>query len=306
MARMDELAPGQVRAVREERGWTLDEMADAVHASPLEVAAWEAGTLRPPEKQEAWVRWLIAHDAWHARVIDAGLPQCRWVQAHAPDLHAQDLEQRFLDWHINNASLAHHVESCDACMAVRDFARRTPPNPAPPGDDFDRLSARYERWVSRRPGWMRAPLRLISAIPVLACVALIPDEGAGWPATVAGLAFGGMFAGLVHRVARAKMAGLSAKYPYTAGVLASAFGVGSGLLLWNVYDSALHVTDARVLAGAGLTAVAMGLVSGARVRREQDEAGALDAARTKPLLGARIPVTEPGVPRMDAHGVQRG
>jgi hypothetical protein len=41
----------QVRAAREGRGWTLDEMADAVHASPLEVAACEAGTIRPPEKQ---------------------------------------------------------------------------------------------------------------------------------------------------------------------------------------------------------------------------------------------------------------
>ena len=43
--------PAAVRELRERRGWRLEQMADAVWATPLEVAAWEVGTVHVPVEQ---------------------------------------------------------------------------------------------------------------------------------------------------------------------------------------------------------------------------------------------------------------
>ncbi|WP_420128257.1 helix-turn-helix domain-containing protein [Longimicrobium sp.] len=39
--RKDVASAEQVRALRERRGWTVEQLADEVRASPLEVSAWE-------------------------------------------------------------------------------------------------------------------------------------------------------------------------------------------------------------------------------------------------------------------------
>jgi hypothetical protein len=303
------MAPDAVRAFREGRGWTHEQMADEVGASPLEVAAWEAGTIRPPAKQEAWVRWLIAYDQWHARVIEAGLSPCPWAQAHAPDLRERMFTRSSSDWNwfATRPAERHHIDSCDACRSALDLARRTPPIPAPPGDDFDSPGARYHRWVERRPGWLQPPLRLIAALPLvgIAAVWMMPDADAGWPATVIGLCLGGGCGIVAYRLVRQGLGAFFSRRPYTAGVLAWIPGVAVALLGWNLLDAALHLTDARVLAAAGLSAAALGLVSGARVRREQDAERALEATRARLLAEARVPAAEFRAMGADAHLARR-
>jgi transcriptional regulator with XRE-family HTH domain len=74
--RIPRLAPDtasaeQVRAVREARGWTVEQLADEVHASPLEVSAWEAGAVRVPPEQTERIRWFLDMDEWSAAVARA-------------------------------------------------------------------------------------------------------------------------------------------------------------------------------------------------------------------------------------------
>ncbi|HEX6912925.1 MAG TPA: helix-turn-helix transcriptional regulator, partial [Longimicrobium sp.] len=145
----------EVRRARVSRGWTVEEMADAVHASPLEVAAWEAGTVCPPEEQEAWIRWLAASDDWCAGVVEAGLSGCAWVREHAPDLHERILYDRARTWAVERDDVNIHYAACRACQAVWHLAQRLPPPPEPPGEDFHTVEARYGRWVGGLPRWLR-------------------------------------------------------------------------------------------------------------------------------------------------------
>lgn len=83
------IPPETVRAFRERRGWTLEQMADAVGALPLEVAAWEAGTVRVPLLQEQQMRAIPAATS-PASVHVPGppaLPRCAWAEAHASGLY---------------------------------------------------------------------------------------------------------------------------------------------------------------------------------------------------------------------------
>jgi DNA-binding XRE family transcriptional regulator len=300
--------PDALRQFRERRGWTHEQMADAVEASPLEVVAWEAGTVRVPERPAAWVRWFAAYDARHARVLEAGIGECPWVRKHAPGLYERMLDDRAGNWVAERSDVLAHFNGCRTCQSFWRLALRLPVLPAPPGPDFDTLGARYHRAVDRLPWWLQPPLRWIAALPfgAVALALFRPDPDSGWPATLAGLLFAVLclLGGFV--LGREGVGRLSAKHPYLGGVLLTAAGVGAGLLLWEVQDAAFHATDARVLAGAGLAAVTLGLLAGAHAARRnaEEHAGAeLPPPSATPLPGGRVP--EPDLVRASGRSGDR-
>lgn len=276
----------EVRRVRVSRGWTVEEMADAVHASPLEVAAWEAGTIGLPEEQEAWIRWLAASDDWCAGVVAAGLPGCAWVREHAPDLHERILYDRSGNWAVERDDVSVHYASCGACRSVGQLAQRLSPPPEPPGDDFHTVQARYGRWVKRLPGWLRYPVQVAVWVGIVLCLGTIPEPDSGWRATAAGLLLGAVAGTSLFVAVRAKFDAASSRHPFLGGMLAGAAGVGAGLLTWNAFDAALPMTNARVLAAAGLMAVTLGLLEGFRARRSVRPGAAHDAGRWEAALAA--------------------
>lgn len=308
MTKRKDTDPGALREFRERRGWTHEQMADAVEASPLEVAAWEAGTVRVPERQAAWVRWLAAHDAWHARVLEAGIGECPWVREHAPGLYERMLHDRAGNWASERADVVAHCESCLTCLSAWWLAQPLPVLPAPPGPDFDTPIARYHRQVDRLPGWMQPPLRWIAALPfgLIAVYLLRPDPESGWPATLTGFLFAMMCALAGFVLGREGVGRFSEKHPYASGVLLAAAGVAGGLFVWDVQDAAFQATDARVLAGAGLAAVTLGLLAGTHAARRnaEEQAGAELPAPSAPRLpGERVP--EPDLVRSSARSGDR-
>lgn len=72
------MQPEEVRALRDELGWTQEQLADAVGVGPLEVSAWETGAV--PVRLDDAVQLQAAASrercerAWDA----AGARPCAW------------------------------------------------------------------------------------------------------------------------------------------------------------------------------------------------------------------------------------
>lgn len=119
----------EVRDARAACGWTPEEMADALAVLPVEVAAWEAGTLAPADGHLRWVRWHAANAALDGAIRDAGLAPCGWIVAHRERLARRADRSAAHAWHAREEMRRHH-EGCAACADVR---ARTGALPAVPG-----------------------------------------------------------------------------------------------------------------------------------------------------------------------------
>src|SRR5688572_5591171 len=108
-------SPSALREFRDRRGWTPEQLADAACASPLEVAAWEAGTVRVPREQALLIRRFDVEDRRAAAIAAAALPGCGWADHHAPDLHAVLLQgPGSLDF-LLSAEARSHLGDCVTC-----------------------------------------------------------------------------------------------------------------------------------------------------------------------------------------------
>lgn len=153
--RKDVASAEQVRALRERRGWTVEQLADEVHASSLEVSAWEAGTVQVPAKQALLIRWHTERAAW-AEALHAAMERtCPWVRENAPDLYEQMFRNPDDSWYARETLVRAHLAGCARCNDVWKQAERIGGFPAKP-DTSDSLRARYRRWVDRLPRWARA------------------------------------------------------------------------------------------------------------------------------------------------------
>jgi hypothetical protein len=99
-------------------------MADAAGASPLEVAAWEAGTMPVPSVQARRLRELAAGDQYRAAMLEPGprrMAPCAWAQQHAPGLHELLwYEPREVE---SNPGVQAHLEDCAPCRQVLELGR---------------------------------------------------------------------------------------------------------------------------------------------------------------------------------------
>lgn len=272
------VSAAEVRALREGRGWTAEQLADAVGASPLEASAWESGAVRVPPEQAEQIRWLIDTDAWSASAAAAKGEPCAWVREHRPDLY----DAIFADagggtWYGGSAEVREHFAGCATCNAAWRAAQRIGPPPADPSAELPHApntpTTRYRRWVKGFPRWLHGPLNLLWSVGHYALLTLailtIPESDSGFPAHVYGAGFGVGVCWAVLRVIEDGLGGRARRWPRVAGVLAGLAGGAAGALWWCMVDDALHLADPRVWAGAAAVGVAVGLI---RARRPRDDA----------------------------------
>jgi len=272
--------PAAVRALREGRGWTHEQMADAVHASPLEVAAWEVGTVSVPERQDAWIRRQAALDARAAAVAAADLPACGWAVEHAPTLHA-DL---CLDPHALLAGpLRLHVRACDACRQVRTFARTLPRLPKDPDAPFETTPQVFRRLLDLLPKDAQNVITILGGTIAVVAGAWLTDtlledvEAKPWLLfliLIAARVFGGIvFDALERPLARALW-----RHPSVAELLQWTAGIAAGLCVWL---SAIALPDTArwaIPAGLALTFVlaTLRMLDGGREQEPESQVAAVD------------------------------
>jgi transcriptional regulator with XRE-family HTH domain len=155
------MAAGEVRALRDELGWTQEQLADAAGVSPLEVSAWEAGAVPVlPEEAAALARAACRgrrERAWDA----AGVRPCAWgaeIRARLERIDYADLDQ------LRRAArkLRVHERRCAACARAVEVERQAQPEPGP-GDGLASIIG-----AVRTGAWLPAPLRLPYSLVKLA------------------------------------------------------------------------------------------------------------------------------------------
>jgi hypothetical protein len=279
-----EIEPSAICEFRERRGWTIEEMADEVWASPLEVAAWEAGTIRVPDEQARRIRALTAKDERYAAVIAAELPSCAWANANLPGL----AELLCLGPYPGNLDLPsqRHLGECGTCRSVLRSARRLKvptPYAAP--------------WTESMLGGMLGVAGVIVFVVLMTQVLrelprMAGAEDLGF-ALLAGLA--------VFRFTAKRLDRLWKRWPYSAALLASVAGMLSGLSIWMIYDVSRELTFG-LLAGCAAVALLAGAVTGWWTGWT-DSGDEDDEATVNLLPGQRVHATDVDAARPEATPV---
>lgn len=236
----------QVRALRERRGWTVEHLADEVHASPLEVSAWEAGAVRVPSKQALLIRWHTERAAWGEALRTAQERTCPWARDNAPELYERMFRKPAGRWHAGQEPVRAHVAGCARCTEVWDAAKRTGGFPAKP-DTSGSLSARYVEWVSRLPRWAATPIvwaRIVAPF-VGGAIFVLLNRG-----KIFGTRGGGLLLGLFLGLGFEMLVTLTLPRRRTTELLAGlALGAG-GLLGWALLDPLIDLGNPRHWAAA--------------------------------------------------------
>lgn len=272
--RKDVASAEQVRALRERRGWTVEEMADAVHASALEVSAWEAGTVRVPADPALRIHWHAEVAAW-AEALNAEQERtCPWVPENAPGLYEQMFSYPAGSWYHESAPVRAHLAGCARCSAVWRQARRTGGFPEEP-DTSGSLRSRYWRWLDRLPGWARAPFAAAGVVVPFSGASLMVlagDREAGFWGFAEGLCIGTMF-GLTALLLAKDALARATRGPMAAALRWLAAGAG-GLLGWTVYQGSIDLGDPRLWAAGGIVGFGLALadLSGNRARSRRAKA----------------------------------
>ncbi|HYR10062.1 MAG TPA: helix-turn-helix transcriptional regulator [Longimicrobium sp.] len=297
----DTVSAEEVRGFREARGWTVEELADAVHASPLEVSAWEAGAGRVPPEQAERIRWLAEVDAWEAEVARVRGEPCDWVRERAPRLYDTMFENLAGTWYVYGLEVRYHVPGCATCRPMQAHAERIGPRPPDPADAPDTWRTHYRRWTKRFPRWIGKPLYLLPDLAamlalMLVIVSVMPiavKEGWITDTTIMVIWAGGAAFSAPGRFLGKRLR----RWPYLRGMLASAAGVLAGMAMWNFWDPALHLLSTPVVLGGALLTLAGGLLVGGWNRWKGEDGGDADPAADRGLP------EPPAHPRLDDRRV---
>ncbi|HEU4884978.1 MAG TPA: helix-turn-helix transcriptional regulator [Longimicrobium sp.] len=132
--------PDEIRAAREANGWSVEQMADVMWVSPLEVVAWEAGSFPPSRQESGLIRW-------HAQMAERdraygpdGIQPCAWIASQAARDDTPGAHPSNLDWKY----LAAHASRCDACRRAAELDAALPPIPSPIEDPATLLWRRID------------------------------------------------------------------------------------------------------------------------------------------------------------------
>jgi transcriptional regulator with XRE-family HTH domain len=259
------ISAAAVRAFRERRGWTLEQMADEVSASPLEVAAWEAGTIRVPAASARRLREIAARDRHRTDALVPGpgrLPRCTWADANAPGLHEilfhtpHDVE--------SDPLVQQHLETCEECQRVQRFGRfaRTLPAVSKPGPDDPAEDLGYG--LDSVPSLVLIPLLSVAGFAVFlllrAVLSLFPDLpdfpafADVWVETV-------VFFWACERIGKFASEHLEGR-PYATGLLSGVGGMLAALIARKLRMPDADLWDPTVLAVCAAVTLIVGLLSG--------------------------------------------
>jgi transcriptional regulator with XRE-family HTH domain len=217
--------PADVRAARETLGLSQERLAAELAVTEREVRAWEDGTARVPGRFAQLLAWQTAMQSQADALVEAGLPECEWVQAWAAEpVPARDAEQT-----RRLAALDAHAEQCPTCLArMRYVDEHLPPLPDPPMPAWLRLLVRFRERVERLPRWMQpaaygaAAVGLITlARAVIAMLVVGPSlELLGMAAAGAGVgAYMGAVGGLAYHAVRDPLRRFGRAGPYLTGIV---------------------------------------------------------------------------------------
>lgn len=289
-----DVEPEGVLTFRTRRGWTHEQMADEVHATPLEVAAWEAGTVRVPREQARRIRALVQEDHETAAVVAASLGPCRWVERKASDLHL-----RMASWRrvaMSDAE-AQHVRDCETCSRVRDVRRDLYVFPDDPGLGFDDPLRRLTRFLDALPRALLLPLLAFGGFGVLLAVALVLrpvfsllPEFPDLPELPAGAGLAAMAGAILYSLPDRWLPRRVRRDAFATGLVRAILGTATALEVLAL--NGLDPSSPALLAGFALFALVLGVVTGAYTRWMGDD------GEEDPLPEAATGVEEAPGPRL--------
>ncbi|HEU0302709.1 MAG TPA: helix-turn-helix transcriptional regulator [Longimicrobium sp.] len=187
--------PASIRSAREAAGWTQDELADLLGVLPVEITAWEAGSIALSPYEGELIRWKIANALYEERLPRHPPEECAWLSGRRPQLDR--LKER-RPWRAGwvARTIAAHQRECPVCQRAQALAGGLPPRPLPP------VAPGLLSWVSRLPTGLRVPVKAAGigvAVGISVALMSVPDWLGGapfdpdtpllWGAVVASLAF---------------------------------------------------------------------------------------------------------------------
>lgn len=288
------VAPDEVRALREIRGLSVDQFAADLGVGAGEVRGWEAGTLRVPRDEGAWIRYLLAVHARNQAAEAHGIRDCAWMVAQDPAFaSARAREDRRALRRLGEAAVRHAAE-CPDCQRVRAWLDAQPPLPPVPGPrGFTGQVFAFLEWTQRLPRWMRPAVygaTFFGGITFLRLVGVLLMRGGPGDAaidTLLGLLVGGAMgaaAGLAWTAVHRPLRRLGRAAPHVAGMLALAAACIVVLAFLTVTgDPELSLADPSGWIVMALAALLAGPVLGRFMMREfgDDGRAADDRARAE-------------------------
>lgn len=148
--------PDEVRALRAQMELSVDHFAAHLGVGPGEVRGWEAGTLRVPRYEGAWIRHTLAWEARRLAAVADGVQDCSWLVERQSALHAELERERVRAIRRFNDDVARHTPDCPDCARVRAWLETQPPlPPAPQPGGVRGLAAGFVAWGQALPAWLR-------------------------------------------------------------------------------------------------------------------------------------------------------
>jgi DNA-binding transcriptional regulator YdaS (Cro superfamily) len=270
------VAPDEVRAIRQEAGWTQAQVAEELGVLPLEVSAWEAGAVPVDPYQAALIRWQIEQAQYAARLPR---PDCDWTRANQARLERMD-EQGLFAGQRAKREVAEHTRKCAECMRVEMLLKEMPAAPEPPVKPGPRgWMDSVRRRIDRLPAWLRLPLvtaeLLLGLVPAYLFYRLV-RWGKGGEASVSPLGMLAIGAGLLWILVLGwRLLPLATRRPHLAGQLFAAGIVLPALLLVGTVGS-WDLTTVGPWIFAGVVSVLIGVAIGASAADAMRDAEAAD------------------------------
>ncbi len=144
------MTPAELTAARQRLDLTPDALAAELALTPAIVHAWEAGTVRVPQRYADELRWRVAMTERAAALDASGLPTCAWVETWEGAPEPEGLAATTKRFEALNA----HVEACATCQARHRWVEeRFPPLPRRPIGGWIGVVAAINERVERLPGW---------------------------------------------------------------------------------------------------------------------------------------------------------
>lgn len=274
------VTPDEVRALREQLGHSVDHFAATLGVGPGEVRGWEAGTLRIPRTEGAWMRRMLASEARERAAAQAGVTDCAWIVARERAFLVEREKEGIRAVQRMREEVARHARDCPDCLRVREWLATQPPLPPPPGAPGVRgWIAGFVEWTRTLPAPLRPPvcgaalggvLMVIRAALLLLLKVRTAVVLGGLPLALAvGMALGAL-GGVAWMLAHRPLRRLGKAAPYLTGVVVAVVCTLAFLAPRTLGGLARPASDWLILL---LVAVLGGLLLGHALLRHLDPTG---------------------------------